>query len=354
MNKYKNADKDVGLKNRAAKTSAFPVVTPVLLAAIFLGGTFCGEAAKVKSYTDVSPKTTISLNQMSARCGFRAMTVNGKQITMRTKFNILTMEGDSRHVTFNGTAVWLNGPITRHWGSWHILQTDIDRTILPLLNPNNALASEEYQIVTIDPGHGGDDNGAKSRSGLTEKTIVVDLARKVRSILLQYRIDTRLTRNSDQKLELEERTGRANTWKSSLFVSIHLNAADNSSPSGIETHILPPAGCHSTANNSLGVYDQVVYPANRHDRANIVLGYLMQKSLLRHAGGEDRGVRRSRFVVLKNSSSPACLIECGFLSNRSEGSKMASPAHLDNLARGIAEGIISYLNSVKRANQINP
>jgi len=325
-----------------------------LPAAIFLSGAICSGAAKVKSYADVSPKTTISLSQMSARCGFSAMTVNGKQITMRTKFNVLAMEGDSRRATFNGTDIWLNGPITRHWGSWHILQTDIDRTILPLLNPNNALASEEYRIVVLDPGHGGDDRGAQSRSGLNEKAIVLDLARKVRSILLQYRIDTRLTRNGDQKLDLEERTDLAGRWKSSLFVSIHLNAADNSSPAGIETHILPPAGCSSTANNSLGVYDQVVHPGNRHDRANIVLGYLMQKSLLKHTGSEDRGVRRSRFVVLKNSSAPACLVECGFLSNRSEGSKMGSPAHIDNLARGIAEGIISYLNSVKRANQINP
>lgn len=320
----------------------------------FLCGPRDGEAAKIKSYTDVSPKTTISLSQMSARCGFRTTTVNGKQITMLTKFGILTMEGDIRRATFNGTAVWLNGPITRHWGSWHILQTDIDRTILPLLNPNNALASEEYQIVVLDPGHGGEDNGAQSRSGLNEKTITLDLARKIRAILLRYRIDTRLTRNSDQKLDLEERTDRANSWKSSLFVSIHLNAADNSSPSGIETHILPPAGCPSTANNSLGVYDQVVFPANRHDRANMVLGYLLQRSLLKYTGGEDRGVRRSRFVVLKNSSCPACLLECGFLSNRSEVSKLASPAYLDNLARGIAEGIISYLNSVKRANQIKP
>jgi len=326
----------------------------VLLLSVFLYGPLAGKAAKSKSYADVSPKTTISLSQMSARCGFRATTVNGKQIAMLSKFNTLVMEGDSRRATFNGTTIWLNGPIARHWGSWHILQADIDRAILPLLNPNNALASEEYQVVVLDPGHGGDDVGARSRSGLIEKKITLDLARKVRSILLQYRIAARLTRNSDQKIELEDRSGLANNWKSSLFLSIHLNAADNSSPSGIETHILPLAGCSSTANNSLGVYDQITYPANRHDRANIVLGYLMQRSLLKHTAGEDRGVRRSRFVVLKNISCPACLIECGFLSNRSEGSKLANPAYIDNLARGIAEGIISYLNSVKRANQINP
>ncbi len=348
-------DNGAGSQKRPGISPALRAHIYLLLAVFFLGGTFCCRAAaKSKSYADVTSKATVSLSQLASKCGFRSTTVNGKFITMLTKFNTLTMEGDSRRATFNGTAIWLNGPLTRHWSSWHVLQTDIDRTIRPLLNPNEALASEEYKVVVLDPGHGGDDHGARSRSGLNENAITLDLARRVRTILLQYRIDTRLTRNSDQKLELEERTAQANAWNCSLFVSIHLNAAESSSPSGIETHILPPAGFSSTANNSLGVYDQVFFPGNRHDRANIVLGYLMQRSLLKHTRGEDRGVRRSRFVVLKNSTSPACLVECGFLSNRSEGSKLASTDYRDNLARGIAEGIISYLNSVKRANQVNP
>lgn len=333
--------------------SVFRAGIALLLVFVVFSTPLRGQTGPVKSYADITPKSSVSLSQMPARCGFLSTAVNGKHITMRTKFNILTMEGDSRRANFNGIDVWLNGPVARHWGSWHVLQIDIDRTFLPLLYPDNALSSEEYQVITIDPGHGGDDNGAQSRSGQHEKEITLDLAKKVRLILLRYRIDTRLTRNSDHKLELEDRTNLANCWKSSLFVSIHLNAADNSSPSGIETHILPPAGYASTANNSLGVYDQVVFPGNRHDRANIVLGYLMQKSLLKHAGGDDRGVRRSRFVVLKSSSCPACLIECGFLSNRYEASRLSTQDHLDKLARGIAEGIISYLNSVKRANMTN-
>jgi N-acetylmuramoyl-L-alanine amidase len=330
--------------------------TVIVLAVLFffLYNPVQGRAAKIKSYSDVSPKTRMSLSEMSARCGFRVVTIKGKQITMVSRFNTFTLEGDSRRATFNGTTIWLNEPVIRRWGSWHILQTDVDRTILPLLNPNNALASEEYQIVTIDPGHGGDDKGAQSQSGLIEKAIVLDLARKIRSILLQYRIDARLTRNSDQQLGLDERVALANRWKSSLFVSIHLNAADNPGPAGVETHILPPAGCPSTANNSLGIDDQVSFSANRHDRANMVLGYFLQKSLLKYTNGEDRGLRHSRFVVLKNIYCPAALAECGFLSNRAEAAKLAKTNYLDDVARGIAEGIKFYLDSVKRANQVNP
>ena len=326
----------------------------ILLATIFLAITADGNAAKTKSYASPSSKKTLSLNQISAKYRFISTASNGKQITLRTKFNVLTMEGNSRRAFFNGISFWLNRPVTKHRGSWHIYQTDIDHSIIPLFLPSSALALKEYRIITLDPGHGGDDMGARSRSGLIEKKIALDLAKKVRSILMKYNIDTRLTRNTDKKLALEERTNLSKQWKSSLFVSIHLNAAASSSPSGIETHILPPTECPSTAKNSLGVYDHVFYPANRHDCANMVLGYYMQRSLLKHTRREDRGVRRSRFVVLKNSSSPACLVECGFLSNRSEASALSTQSYIDKLARGIAEGIISYLNSVKRANSKNP
>jgi N-acetylmuramoyl-L-alanine amidase len=320
----------------------------------FILGPVCGQAAKIKSYADAASKTAISVNQMSEKYGFRAVTIRGKQITMLTKFNSLLLEGDSRKAAFNNVSVWLNGPITRRWGNWHILQVDIDRIILPLLNPNTALASEDAQIVTLDPGHGGEDQGAHSRSGIIEKKMTLELARKVRAILLQYRVDARLTRNSDQTLELEDRTNRAKSWKSSVFVSIHLNAAENSDSSGIETYVLPPPGCASTDKSSLGVYDQVNYQANQHDRANTVLSYYLQRSLLKHTAAEDRGVRRARYAVLRNSNCPAALVECGYLSNRADENKFLKPDYLDNLARGIAEGILSYLNGVKRANQAKP
>ena len=330
-----------------------PAAMAGALALAFAAAPGPAGGAAMKSYADVSPKKTISLHTLEEKYDFISSAVRGKHITLRTKFNTINLEGDSRRMTFNGIAVWLNGPVSRRWGSWHILQADVDRTLLPLFNPNGALAAEDFRIVTLDPGHGGSDQGACSRSGLVEKKLTLDLAKKVRAILLRYRIDARLTRNADRQLELEDRTALANGWKSSVFVSLHFNSAGNTDPSGIETHILPPAGYPSTANNSLGVYDQVSYAANRHDRANIILGYTLQKSLLRHAGGEDRGVRRSRFVVLKSSASPACLVECGFLSNRSEAGDIATAAHMDKLARGIAEGILSYLNSVERARAAN-
>lgn len=335
-----------------------PVKITALHAAVFsLLTLFCltarAEAAKGKIFSDTRSARTVPVRQVAANYGFIGMSQSGKQLTLRTKFNTLLLEGESRKAVFNNVSIWLNYPVEHHWNGWHINQADIDRTILPLVNLDGALAAQEDRVVVLDAGHGGRDKGASSRSGLDEKDLTLDVARKVRAILLRYRVDARLTRNSDSDLELEERVARARGWNASLLVSIHFNSAGSSSPSGIETHILAPAGCAGTAGSPDGAYDSAFHPGNRHDRANMALGYLMQKSLLKHAGGDDRGVRRSRFYVLKNASCPATLLECGFLSNKSDLSKIGGQDHIDRLARGIAEGIMSYLNAVKRANSAN-
>ena len=85
-----------------------------------------------------------------------------------------------------------------------------------------------------------------------------------------------------------------------------------------------------------------------------MLGYYIQKAILEKAGGEDRGLRRARFVVLKEAPCPAALVECGFVSNRAEENRLLTPAHREALALGIAKGILDYLAAVKRAHVVSP
>lgn len=292
----------------------------------------------------------VPLWKLADRHNFIAHVTHGKQITLRTRFSTFRFEGDSRKLFYNDVLIWLNAPIARSWGTWNIHSADVEHTVLPLLNPPRALRREKYRIVALDPGHGGADSGAlNTRLGLYEKTIVLDLAQRVRSILLKYNVDARLTRTGDQAVELDNRCFMANRWGADLFVSIHLNAAANKSSAGVETHILPPAGSPITASASAGSRDRMSFPGNNHDGANLLLGYALQKSVLKYTGAEDRGVRRSRFYVIRNVSCPSALLECGFISNNSEASRMASPAYRDKLVKGIAEGIMDYLNSGRRA-----
>ena len=296
------------------------------------------------------------MSKLSRRYNFRSYTARGKKnLTLRTKFNTFTFEGDTRKVQFNNILIWLNAPVARHWGSWTIRDVDVDKTILPLINPVGTLKSEGWRLVVLDPGHGGKDRGASDlRRGLEEKRIALELAQRVRTILRKYKVDVRLTRGGDQTTDLDQRCQLANRWGADLFVSIHLNASANANASGIETHILPPAGCPITASAFVSSRDRVAFPGNRHDGANMVLGYYLQRSLLKYNRLEDRGVRRSRFYVIRNVDCPAALVECGFISSRNDRTKIMTSAYRDNVARGIAEGIQTYLNMVKRAQALNP
>ncbi|MBI2440037.1 MAG: N-acetylmuramoyl-L-alanine amidase [Lentisphaerae bacterium] len=293
----------------------------------------------------------VALSKLSKSHGFVSYSTEGKNLTLKTKFSTLSLEGNTRKAKFNDTLIWLNAPVSRHWGSWSIRESDVTKTILPLLNPSKALRPENGRLVVLDAGHGGSDPGASdARRRLEEKNITLELAQSVRTMLQKYNVEARLTRGSDQTIELDERCQMANRWGADLLVSIHLNAAANTGSSGVETHILPPAGCPITASTFVGDRDRAVFPGNRHDEANMILGYQLQRSLLKFTKAEDRGVRRSRFYVIRNVNCPAALVECGFISSRSENVKIMTAAYRDNVARGIAEGIMAYLNLVKRAD----
>ena len=83
-------------------------------------------------------------------------------------------------------------------------------------------------------------------------------------------------------MDLQERCEYATRVRADVFVSIHLNSAADTDSSGIETHILPPAGHPITASDTVGPRDRAAYPGNSHDGANLVLGYSLQRSLLKY------------------------------------------------------------------------
>ena len=91
------------------------------------------------------------------------------------------------------------------------------------------------------------------------------------------------------------------------------------------------------------------FPGNRFNDKNVYLAYLLQKSLTKGPGAEDRGVHRARFVVLREATMPAVLIEGGFLSHPVEGRNITEPAFRRQMARAIVEGIVAYKKQVEGA-----
>ncbi len=293
-----------------------------------------------------SPIMRQPLNIVGARYGFPAPSKADRIITFKSVYSTVAFETNSRKLWFNGTLIWMNGAVLQDKNGWTVETEDVTKVIDPLLRAENALAGAGFSTVVLDPGHGGDDTGAIGRRRVYEKKVVLDIADRVRDKLRASGVNVRLTRDSDIGMSLASRPAKAREWKADLFVSIHVNAAHNSRAHGIETYIMPAAGYSSTAGN----VNKNSFSGNRHDRANLLLAYYVQKEMLASTLCADRGVRRARFDVLKDAPCPAVLVECGFVSNKGEEEKMLTRSYRDSVASGIATGIMEYIKTAKSAS----
>jgi N-acetylmuramoyl-L-alanine amidase len=281
--------------------------------------------------------------------GFQRVSETDRAFEMHGQVFTLRGEKGGRRVWVNDVMVWLNRPIAVRQGHWSFYQADVEKTLRPVLQPAAHLGGLGHRVVVIDPGHGGRDEGARSAAGLTEKAVCLDISLRVRRHLTAAGYTVYLTRHQDQYLTLDERPRRAAAWDADVFVSIHANSSTNTSASGIETFVLALPGEVSTNHADQANPPQLAHPGNAFDNANMALGYSLQRAMLAATGAEDRGVRRARFSVLRDSPAPAALVEVGFLSNPAEAARLAEAAHRERLAHSIAQGIDLYLREVRRA-----
>jgi N-acetylmuramoyl-L-alanine amidase len=200
----------------------------------------------------------------------------------------------------------------------------------------------------LDPGHGGEDTGARAPGGVLEKTLVQDIARRVAQVLRASGVRVKLTRERDQSMGLQERAHRARRWDADVFVSIHLNSAANPAASGVETYVLPVAGQASTAGDKRRAE---AASGNGYDTRNMLLAYRVHRALCKASPGMDRGIRRGRFEVLRLAPCPAALVECGFLSNPADRDRVASPEGRASLAAALAKGIAQYLAAARAVSR---
>ncbi len=213
--------------------------------------------------------------------------------------------------------------------------------------------------IVIDPGHGGDDIGAESGSGLMEKDVTLSIARRLARVLEARGHRVRLTRDGDQNRALTDRTAQANRLDAVAFVSLHANAFTASSVSGAETYYMSIdeasdadaaaiADLENRAGTSSGErtpLDLILWDLAQAEVLNesAELALAVQQRLNSQLGARDRGVRQAPFVVLTGATMPAILVEVGFLSNSNEADRLAQPDHQQKLAEAIAAGIEDFV-----------
>ncbi len=271
-----------------------------------------------------------------------------QQITLQAStWKKVRFKVNSRECLVNGTLVWLNDSPIEYRNSILISEVDAHKTLNPLLR-SWAVQQRKVKTVMIDPGHGGEDPGTEGYRDSREKQLTLDLAKRIEKLLRKANFRTLMTRRQDAYISLEDRSELANASEVDIFVSIHFNSAKpDTRPKGIETYCLTPVGLSPTGSirKRLGLGRFNEEPANQFDSQNILLAYFVQQKLLQTIpDAEDRGVKRERFFVIRETERPSILVESGFLSNPGEEKLILSAVYRDSLATGIVEGIKSYAN----------
>jgi N-acetylmuramoyl-L-alanine amidase len=218
--------------------------------------------------------------------------------------------------------------------------------------------------VVLDPGHGGHDTGTIGATGLLEKDLVLDVARRL-SALIEERLGSEvlLTRTADEFVPLEERTRIANDHRADLFLSIHANSSPLRSTSGVETYYLSltnnsaelEVAARENASSERSIYElrelvQKIALKDKVDESKEFAGRIQTSlSLLAarsNSRSKNRGVRKAPFVVLIGASMPSVLAEIGFVTNPQDEKLMKKPPHREKIAEALYKGIAQYASGL--------
>ena len=187
-------------------------------------------------------------------------------------------------------------------------------------NNNQITKISSTPSIVIDPGHGGTDAGAIG-GGINEKDITLDVAKRIEKLLTQKGYKVKMTRTDDSYVSLQERVDISEAFEPDIFVSIHVNSSVRPEISGVETHY--------------------------YHQESMALAQTVHSSFASAIQSPNRGLFKSKFYVINHTTSPAILVEIGFISNSTERSQLVGETRKQTTAKSIADGIQKYFEQYK-------
>lgn len=250
------------------------------------------------------------------------------------------------------------------------------------------VVAKDFTVV-IDAGHGGKDPGAVSATGkIREKDITLKVALMVGESIRKNHPEVKVlyTRKTDVFVGLNDRARMANKADADLFISIHVNAAENRSAKGAETFTLGVEADRTKRNLDIAKRENgvILYEENHEKtyanfnpnspesyiifefmqsefvKESIHIAQYVQENFANDANRLDRGVRQAGFLVLNATSMPSILVELGYISNAEESKYLASDAAQKRLSNCISKAFDSYyadlmkLNGTQYAEGVSP
>jgi N-acetylmuramoyl-L-alanine amidase CwlD len=180
------------------------------------------------------------------------------------------------------------------------------------------------RLIVLDPGHGGSDSGAE-HNGLTEKVLTLDIARRLRALLIARGWQVKMTRDSDVDVyqandsahdELQARCDLANAAGARMFVSIHINSFTSSDLQGTTTYYYHPQ--------------------------DLAFASAVENKLIATLGTQNDGAQHANFYVIRHTTMPAILVETAFLSNPDDAARLRNEGFRQSVASAISDGISAY------------
>lgn len=265
------------------------------------------------------------------------LVANSENCEIRSKWNSIRFIFDKREGRINGYKVnYLFPPVNVN--SIPLVSSSDFQFILEPIMRSYSIPKQTLRTIVIDPGHGGNDQGAAGKK-YKEKDITLQIAKKLRNILVSKGFKVYLTRESDSNLDLDRRPEKCRSVGADIFISIHCNAVGKRDISGIETFAMAPEGTPSTSDTKPKTARE---KGNAFNKNNYLLAFNVHSKLINATGTVDRGVKHARFVVLKNAPCPAFLVEIGFISNSYEETKLGNSNYQEKIANAIASGLSRY------------
>ncbi len=220
----------------------------------------------------------------------------------------------------------------------------------------------KVRTIVIDPGHGGKDPGAV-HNGINEKDVVLNVGKYLRKMIKDRTdLSVYMTRDTDIFLPLEERTAFANKKKADIFVSIHVNAARNRNARGVETYVLNVTddkkalevaalenkATKKSLSDLQGILKDIMLNSKLEE--SLILAQSVQDNVVAKTKKRSLGVKQAPFYVLVGAQMPSILVEAGFLSNSSFAQRVKQSSYQKEIAEGIYEGIMRYIEKYNGKN----
>jgi N-acetylmuramoyl-L-alanine amidase len=228
------------------------------------------------------------------------------------------------------------------------------------LPPSFGQGVSAFRTIAIDPGHGGDDDGARSADGVKEKDLTLAIARRAKAAI-EARLGLRvlLTRDDDRAVPVDERTSVANNNKADLFVSLHVNGSMRRSASGASIYLA--AFDRDAAQASAGGGERVptfgggsreieLVPwdlaQTRHLDQSAAFADLLQQALHDHVPMAARPIDRAPLRVLESANMPAVLVELGYLTNAEQAKLLGSDAFQNGVVQSLFDAVVKFRDTL--------